>query len=222
MAQKKEETAKKAPAVAPATEMTTISIPGGIELVMVRIPGKDYWMGKFPVTQAQWEAVTGENPSKFKGAENPVENVSWNDCQAFLETLHAQPVVKASRMVFRLPTAEEWELASRAGATSDYCKLEDGTEITKKTLGEVAWFKDNSERRTNPVGQKKPNAFGLYDIHGNVFEWTATADGGNRVFRGGSWSGSDEVCEFSFWWSAPPSNRGVDLGFRLCADRRAD
>ena len=77
MAQNTKETAKKAPAVAPAAETTTIALPGGVELAMVPIPGKDYWMGKFQVTQAQWEAMMGENPSEFKGTENPVEKVSW-------------------------------------------------------------------------------------------------------------------------------------------------
>ena len=176
----------------------TIALPRGVEFAMVRIPGKDYWMGKFQVTQAQWEAVMGENPSEweavmgvnpseFEGAENPVENVSWDDCQEFLEKLNAQPAAKASGLVFRLPEEDEWEYACRAGAEGDYCKLADGTEIEEETLDEVAWFSDNSDGTTHPVGRKKPNAFGLYDMHGNVEEWTATADGENRVTRGGSW-----------------------------------
>ena len=218
----KKKSAKKAPAVAPAVETTTVSFPGGVELAMLPIPGKDYLMGKFPVTQAQWEAVTGGNPSRRKGAENPVECVSWDDCQAFLETLNGQPAAKASGLAFRLPTEDEWDYACRAGAEGDYCKLADGTEIEEETLDEVAWFCDNSDGTTHPVGQKKPNAFGLYDMHGNVWEWTASADGEYRVVRGGGWFDSARDCESSCRNRNSPGFRSHPLGFRLCADRRAD
>ena len=97
----------------------TLSLPGGVELAMVPIPGKGHSMGRFLVTQAQWEAVMGENPAKFNGAENPVENVSWDDCREFLEKLNALPAAKASGLVFRLPTAEESEFACRAGTMAD-------------------------------------------------------------------------------------------------------
>ena len=214
--------ATKAPAVAPAAETTMIALPRGVELAMVRIPGKDYWMGKFQVTQAQWEAVMGENPSEFPDAENPVENVSWNDCQKFLKKLNAQPAAKASGLVFRLPEEDEWEYACRAGAEGDYCKLADGTEITEETLDEVAWFYDNSDGTTHPVGRKKPNAFGLYDMHGNVRELTATADGERRVDRGGGWDFLAGGCESSNRNRRSPGYRSVDLGFRLCASGRAD
>ena len=198
---------------------------------MVQIPGRDYRMGKFEVTQAQWEAVMGENPSKFKGADHPVECVSWDDCQAFLEKLNAHPAARASGLVFRLPTEEEWELACRAGSTNDYCRLADGTEITEATLGRVAWYVDNASTRPRwlsrflafaeriidrvhevdwsetlshkPVGRKEPNAWGLYDLHGNVWEWTETADGVYRVDRGGCWGNSARRCESSS--SAPPA-----------------
>ena len=195
----------------------------GIIASMVSIPGKDYRMGKFPVTQAQWMAVMGENPSAFKGAKNPVENVSWDDCQKFLEKLNATPAAKSSGLVFRLPEQDEWEYACRAGATGDYCKLADGTEITEETLGKVAWFEDNSKKRTHPVGQKTPNAFGLYDMHGNVWEWTASpADGEDRVRSGGSWYSSARFCESSLRRGYSPGVRGYILGFRLCASGRAD
>ena len=114
---------------------------------MVQIPGRDFRMGKYEVTQAQWEAVMGENPSYFKGADHPVECVSWDDCQAFLEKLNAHPAARASGLVFRLPTEEEWEAACRAGSTNDYCRLADGTEITEATLGRVAWFDENLSTR---------------------------------------------------------------------------
>ena len=211
-----EEEKKKARAVDPA------AVVEGIVASMVPIPGKNFKMGKFPVTQAQWEAVMGENPSDFKGADRPVENVSWDDCQAFLERLNAQPAVQASGLVFRLPAEDEWEFACRAGATGDYCKLADGTEITEETLGEVAWFEDNSGNETHPVGQKKPNAIGLYDMHGNVWEWTNTAVGVHRVYRGGCWFYTARLCGSSFRDRGSPSYRDDLLGFRLCASGRAE
>lgn len=199
---------------------------------MVPIPGKDYRMGKYEVTQSQWEAIMGENPSHFKGADNPVENVSWDDCQEFLEKLNALPAVKESGLVFRLPTDAEWEYACRAGATGKYCKLANGTEITEDTLGQVAWFDVNSDKKTHPVGQKQPNAFGLHDMHGNVWEWCQEEYGEvaswakgedyehDRVRRGGSWNRSAWDCESSDQYSDSPSFRHYNLGFRLCADKR--
>ena len=213
---KKRAKKKKARTVDPA-------VVEGILASMVPIPGKDFKMGKFPVTQAQWEAVMGENPSEFKGADRPVENVSWDDCQKFLKKLNALPAAQASGLTFRLPEEDEWEFACRAGAEGDYCKLTDGMEITEETLGEVAWFGDESdEGEHHPVGQKKPNAFGLYDMHGNVCEWTNTAVGVFRVFRGGCCLYSVWSCRSSDRNRHLPSNRSNYLGFRLCADRRAD
>ncbi len=182
---------------------------------MVPIPGKNYAMCKYEVTQALWEAVMGENPSQFKGADLPVEEVFWNDCQKFLEKLNALPEVKASGKTYRLPTADEWEYACRAGATGDYCMLAGGAEITKETLGEVAWYGDNSDRKTHPVGQKKPNAFGLYDMHGNVLEWTSTGDGVFRFYCGGSWCSRARGCRAGYrnWFN--PDDRYYSLGFRL-------
>jgi len=213
-AAKRKAAKKKARTVDPA-------VVEGILASMVPIPGKDYRMGKFPVTQAQWEAVMGKNPSEFKGADRPVETVSWDDCQAFLKTLNATPAAKASGLVFRLPEEDEWEYACRAGATGKYCKLADGTEITEDTLGEVAWFDENSVGKTHPVGRKKPNAFGLYDMHGNVSEWTNTADGGS-VDRGGCWDCSARDCGSSCPSRRAPDSRECNLGFRLCASGRAE
>ena len=139
--------------------------------------------------------------------------------------------MQAAGLVFRLPEEDEWEYACRAGATGDYCKLADGTEITEETLGEVAWFKDNSDHRTHSVGQKKPNAFGLYDMHGNVEEWTNTAvnsddevdaAGEFACIRGGNWGYTASDCKSSSRLGGEPRVSSNDLGFRLYADRRAD
>jgi formylglycine-generating enzyme required for sulfatase activity len=156
----------------------------------------------------------GVNPSKFKNADNPVENVSWDDCQEFLKKLNALPSVKKSGLKFRLPFGMEWEYACRAGSTGDYCKLADGTEITGKTLGEVAWC----DGKAHPVGQKKPNAFGLYDMNGSVQEWCDDLGKYNwkkRELRGGSWS---HPYTAGYWNEYSPDFRTSDLGFRLAAD----
>ena len=142
------------------------TLPGGVSLEMAHIePGsfmmgddeekrreritEGFWLGKFEVTQAQWEAVMGENPSYFKGADNPVENVSWVDCQEFLKKLNALPAVKKSGLVFRLPDEKEWEYACRAGSTGHYCRLADGTEITEST----ARMRGFAERK---LGRREP------------------------------------------------------------------
>ena len=208
-------------ALAWKSESKIIPISSSVSIKLQSVPGP-LWFGKTEVTQAQWEAVMGENPSYFKGESNPVDSVSWDDGQEFLQKLNATPPVKESGLTFRLPTEEEWESACRAGATGDYCRDADGTEIRKYGLGHVAWFNDNSKRKINPVGQKEPNAFGLYDMHGNICEWTSTADGEYRVNRGGSWDDSARVCESSHRSRNSPSSRSNDLGFRLCASGRAD
>lgn len=189
---------------------------------MVRISEKNFLMGRFEVTQAQWASVMGNNPSWFPDADHPVEHVSRDDCQEFLKKLNASPEAKKSGLMFRLPTEEEWEYACRAGAKGDYCRLADGTEITSETLGEVAWFEDNSCDETHPVGQKKPNAFGLYDMQGNVCEWTSTAGGEGLVGRGGRWDDSAWICKSSSRYWVSPAYRIYNFGFRLCASGRAD
>ena len=220
----------------------TFTLPGGVKMEMVYVePGsfmmvmgegnekhrervtKGFWLGKYEVTQAQWKAVMEENPSEFKGADLPVENVSWNDCQKFFEKLNALPEVKKSGWRYRLPTEKEWEYACWAGSTGVYCRLANGMEITENTLGEVAWYDYNSEGKTHSVGQKKPNAFGLYDMHGNVWEWCEDlyeAGSSDRVRRGGGWHDDFGSC----WAGARgcthcPDPRSNSLGFRLAASQ---
>ena len=201
-----------------------IDLGSGVSLEMVPCPGvaSDFWIGKFEVTQEQWQRVMGSNLSRFKGSKNPVENVSWDDCQEFIQKLNALPSAKASGLTFRLPKEAEWEMACRAGATGKYCRLAAGTEISAETLGRVAWFDSNSNQQTHPVGEKEPNAWGLCDMHGNVWEWTETAVGVDRVCRGGGWFDSAWDCESSYRDRYSPSARLSLLGFRLCASGRAD
>ncbi|MGO8691187.1 MAG: formylglycine-generating enzyme family protein [Thermoguttaceae bacterium] len=123
---------------------------------------KPFYLGKYLITQEQWEAVMGSNPSGFKGAKNPVEHVSWDDCQKFLERLNG----KIGGGKFSLPTEAQWEYACRAGSTTRYCFGDDPSQ-----LGDYAWYDKNSGSKTHPVGEKKPNAWGLYEMHGSVWEW---------------------------------------------------
>jgi formylglycine-generating enzyme required for sulfatase activity len=121
-----------------------------------------FLLGKYQVTQAQWEQVMGDNPSHFKGAEHPVDSVSWNDAQKFIQKLNTLE----GRNAYRLPSEAEWEYAARAESTAAYCFGDD-----VKQLRDYAWYDENSENKTHPVGQLKPNARGVYDMHGNVWEW---------------------------------------------------
>ena len=160
----------------------------------------------------------GENPSCFKGRpDNPVENVSWDDCRTFLEKLNALPEVVESGTRFRFPTEEEWDFACRAKSRGLYSRLSDGTEIAENSLDDVAWFQNNAANMTHPVGQKKPNAFGLYDMCGNVWEWTSAGSMSERVYCGGSWKCIAACCGPLGTNQCSTLVRDDDLGFRLCA-----
>ncbi len=184
---------------------------------------KPFYMGVTEVTQAQYEAVMGTNPSRFTGPTNPVESVSWDDAVLFCRKL-SEKTGKA----FRLPTEAEWEYACRAGSKTRF-SFGDSDSV----LGDYAWYGSNSGGKTNPVGQKKPNAWGLYDMHGNVYEWCAdwygsyssgastdpqgAGSGGDRVVRGGSWdydATANFRCAFRGYYG-PPYRYG-NYGFR-CA-----
>jgi formylglycine-generating enzyme required for sulfatase activity len=184
---------------------------------------KGFWLGATPVTQRQWEAVTGENPSKFRGPDRPVEQVSWEDCVAFLGKVNA----RCPGLDLRLPTEAEWEYACRAGTTGPtYLGVNDAA-----TLDRLGWYGGNSGRETHPVGQKAPNAWGLHDMLGNVWEWCAdwAADysverqvdpkgpgtGEARVIRGGSWymDASSLRAAYSFFYL--PGSRKSGFGFRV-------
>lgn len=183
-----------------------------------------FYLGKFQVTQSQWEAVMGENPSSFKGADLPVESVSWGDCQEFIRKLNRMEETKK----YRLPTEAEWEYAARAGSTMAYSFGDD-----PKTLGDYAWFEGNSKGSTHPVGGKRPNAWGLYDMHGNVWEWMQdwyTDDfegisyvedpkgpltGVYRVLRGGAWTRYARHCRSANRNGGIPEFRYESYGLRL-------
>ena len=215
-AQEKAEAERKAPKKVDAEGKISVA---GIE--MVRIPDntthKGLYFGKYQVTQAQWQAIMGNNPSEFTGdSSRPVEQVSWNDCQEFIKKLNARTEVKSAGIIFRLPTDEEWEYVCRAGSKGKYGLLADGRE---GTLDEMGWYNDNSRGKTQPVGQKKPNAWGLYDMHGNVWERTAPANGSCRFRRGGSYFDSASSCSSSCMCLGDPEDWDDGLGFRLAASR---
>jgi formylglycine-generating enzyme required for sulfatase activity len=165
---------------------------------------KPFKMGVHEVTQAQYEQVMKNNPSSFKGAENPVEQVSWEDAVEFCRKLSELSAEKAAGNVYRLPTEAQWEYACRAGTTTQFSFGDDESD-----LGDYAWYRENSASKAHPVGGKQPNAWGLYDMHGNVCEWgqdwhgdssgavtdpTGPADGSGRVIRGGGWDFIAEIC----------------------------
>ena len=177
---------------------------------MVEIPGESYKMGKTEVTQAQWEQVMGSNPSRFEGADRPVENVSWDDCLLFIQKLNEM----SKNVKFRLPTEEEWEYCCRAGSKGDWGKRANGEEGPLEAMG---WYDANSGGETHPVAQKEPNAWGLFDMHGNVWEWTSTAVGDDRVRvrLGGSWYGDSRLCAAGNRGRLHPDSRRNNLGFRL-------
>ncbi len=192
------------------------------ELPVHSVTLSDYYIGKYEVTQAQWEAVMGSNPSYFKkGDDYPVEWVSWDDVQEFLTKLNQLTGKK-----YVLPTEAQWEYAARGGVKSEGYKYSGSDWIDG-----VAWYDDNAKSSTHPVGTKSPNELGIYDMSGNVWEWcsdwygeysdAAQTDpvgpesGSYRVIRGGSWFNYARNCRVSIRDYTGSSNRGADLGFRV-------
>ena len=181
----------------------------------------DYYMSKYEVTQALWEAVMGSNPSKYKGDNLPEKMVSWNDCQEFISKLNSLTGRK-----FRLSTEAEWEYAARGGKKSRSYQYSGSSNIS-----DVVWYKDNSANKTHPVGTKQANELGIYDMSGNVYEWcsdwygsyssfsqtnpTGSYSGAFRVLRGGGWGSFAWFCCLSFRRNFAPDFRHYDLGLRL-------
>jgi formylglycine-generating enzyme required for sulfatase activity len=229
------------------------SLPNGVRLELVELPAgsfcmgsengapdekpphkvtvKPFYIGKYEVTQQQWQALMGNNPSNFKncGGTCPVEQVSWDDAQRFITRLNSLN----DGFVYRLPSEAEWEYAVRAATTGDYAG----------NPGLMAWFADNAGNQTHPVGQKQPNSFGLHDMHGNVNEWCedwyhlnlgyrgAPADGNvwesrgeqtMRVVRGGSARNNPtNLRSASRGKSEPGSRSAIIIGFRVVAVSRS-
>jgi formylglycine-generating enzyme required for sulfatase activity len=182
-----------------------------------------FYLGKYAVTQGQWDAVMRTNRSHFTGNPNhPVVRVSWEETQEFIRELTA----KEGSTIYRLPTEAEWEYACRAGSTTVYSFGDDPHQ-----LDEYGWYSENARARTHPVGQLKPNAWGLYDMHGNVWEWVQDWDGMYspepvtdprgpssglcRVVRGGSWNNSAEVCRSASRYRDMLRISNANFGFRL-------
>ena len=182
---------------------------------------KGFYMGIYEVTQAQYRAIMGTNPSHFQGDNNPVECISWNDAMEFCRKLSS----KEGR-TYRLPTEAEWEYACRAGTQTRYSFGD-----SNLSLGDYALYEDNSSKKPHPVGQKKPNAFGLYDMHGNVLEWCndfysdsyanagstdpqGASSGQVRVLRGGCWYGNPRYCRSAYRFRNSPDNANY-YGFRV-------
>ena len=173
-----------------------------------------FYLGAYPVTQSEYQAVMGSNWCYFNGNSRlPVESVSWNEAVAFSERLSQLAGGVPNGACFRLPTEAEWEYGCRAGSTGQWCFGDN-----KLSLGDYAWFEENSGKRTHPVGEKKPNAWGLHDMHGNVFEWCEDLydkDGVGRVYRGGSWLSFATRCRSAERSVIDPSSSSSYLGFRL-------
>ena len=247
----------------PSGTVKTLTLPGGVEMrlrwcrpgtFMMGSPSTEegrcndetqhqvtltrgFWIGETPVTQKQWECVMGNNPSQFKGADRPVENVSWYDCQAFIENLND------ATCDMRLPTEAEWEYACRAGMTGPYggtgnldaMGWHEGNKTSHQTKIFFGLVPVTREDGTHAVGEKEPNAWGLYDMHGNVWEWCADwygdisklknvkdpkgpAVGVDRVLRGGGWNTLARYCRSADRFNIKPTYRNHNYGFRLCCN----
>jgi len=232
------------PSTANQVKETSVDLGGGVKMEFILIPDgtfmmgsdkisnakpvhrvtitKPFYFGKFEVTQEQWEKIMGSNPSNFKGGKNPVDSVNWEDCQKFMEALKG----KLPSQTFRLPTEAEWEYACRARSMTEFYYGDDPVK-----LRDYAWFGDNSGGTTHPVGQKKPNQWGLYDMHGNVWEWcqdwygeysgksatdpTGAASGVGRALRSGSWRSGASDFRSAFRGFKDPSDRNIRYGLRV-------
>ncbi|UOQ51345.1 formylglycine-generating enzyme family protein [Hymenobacter cellulosivorans] len=215
------------------TAVQLVAIPGG-EIMLRddrlkqqwRVEIAPFWLARFPVTQGLYRAVTGESPSSFSGDEHPVESVSWQQavqfCNQLSRTEGLQPCYEMAAGTeticfapgangYRLPTEAEWEYACKAGST--------GSRYGE--LAAIAWYKDNADGQTQPVGRKQPNAWGLHDMLGNVWEWCsdiydASVYGSYRIMRGGGWSDEPRGCLATNRRRSHPTKFAIDdLGFRV-------
>lgn len=201
---------------------TTEEDVDGDELPLHQVTLSSYHIGRYEVTQEEWQAVMGYNPASFSGAKRPVEFVSWDDCQIFINKLNEK-----TGKQFRLPTEAEWEFAARGGNNSSHNNIYSRSD----NLSSVAWHAGNSGSSTHAVGQKKANELGLYDMTGNLWEWcsdrygsydsydqenpTGSSFGSQRVLRGGGWNGASKNCRISNRDSRDADYASDRLGLRL-------
>jgi len=186
---------------------------------------KDFYLGKFPITTFQWEAIMGRNPSHFGAVKDrPVETVSWNDYQLFIKKLNEM----VGSILYRLPTEAEWEYACRAGSGGDFHFAE---SADARLIYDYVWYSANAVEAPHTVGNRNPNSWGLHDMHGNVWEWCqdwfeddvsqSVTDpsgpllGSSKVVRGGSWKNDAEQCHSAYRSSRKPDSCSSDVGFRL-------
>ena len=191
------------------------------EIPSHQVSVSDFYIGKYEVTQAQWKAVMGKNPSKNQGDSLPVENVSWTDVQKFISCLN-----DLTGKEYRLPSEAEWEFAARGGNKSKKYKYCGSNE-----LDNVAWYSSNSVSKTHVIGSKSANELGIHDMSGNVLEWCGDlyglysnnaknnpkgpVTGSTRVIRGGSWNNYSQIARVSYRYGWDPNYRSNNLGFRL-------
>ncbi|QXE91380.1 formylglycine-generating enzyme family protein [Geomonas subterranea] len=212
----------------------TFDTGGEDEKPVHQVTVSDFYLGKFEVTQGQWKAVMKTNPSHFQGDSLPVENVSWDDAQFFIKRLN-----KLTGKKYRLPTESEWEYAARSGGGDKYAGTSKGLdkETKENELADYAWYDMNSGGQTHAVGVKKPNALGIHDLSGNVWEWvqdryaadyyakSATENpqgpetGQDRVRRGGGWTSSERGVRNTFRYGDFANARNDFVGFRLALSR---
>ena len=225
------------------SDMEFVPIPGGSFLMgspsnesgrydnekQHRVTISGFQMMTTEVTQGMWTAVMGGNPSNWKGDNQPVEQVSWNNCQKFIKKLNQRDPGKN----YRLPTEAEWEYACRSGTTTRFYGGDRDSDLDR-----VGWYDGNSDDKPHPVGQKQANSWGLYDMHGNVCEWcqdwygdyssgsvtdprgpSSGSFGSYRVIRGGGWYSSAGLCRSAIRVINDPSTRDYGLGFRLARDK---
>ncbi|MCC7374841.1 MAG: formylglycine-generating enzyme family protein [Verrucomicrobiales bacterium] len=223
------------PVLVPITNMVRIPAGSFMRLGHRVTLSRDYWIGRFEVTQEEYAGLMGRNPSHFQDGTpgKPVEKVSQQEASAYCVALthrereagHLPPGV-----AYRLPTEAEWEYACRAGSTNRFGFGDDTT-----VAGDYAWTLENSESKTHPVGQKRPNAWGLHDMHGNVWEWCADwfapfpsgpqvdpvggPPGKFKVFRGGGWDKDIDYARSGNRFMMGPSNGIYFVGFRVCLGR---
>lgn len=187
-----------------------------------------FWLGTYPVTQQQWQAIMASNPSKYVDPCQPVEMVSWIDAQAFVNRLN-----ELTQRACRLPTEAQWEYACRGGTTTRF-----NAGDSEDDLAAAAWYTANSDAHPHSVGGRKPNSLGLYDMHGNVFEWTADwfgpytegpgvdpagpPHGTRRVLRGGCCLCSPENCRVANRYDKAPDGKNFNIGFRVAMPAEPD